>query len=195
MKKTSITFAVVLIMFSLCSCSQSQNEHTEKREAVEQPVEQTEEVNPYKVVDGFIEKYNELSDYDISDASEINITDKDSDHYRVEFRLSAFKDAPAKTGSIGDGTIDIINYGSLKCDGLRIYADVSSFDVMQQIFKDAAMAFEQSITEDDLHYVLSMMNTSGGSYTIGNLTGTYEMRHDVYSFMLDDSLYIKHLEG
>ena len=142
----------------------------------------------------FVLKYNEMSDVDISDLSVININDKEGDHYRVEFRLTAFEGAPSKTGKIGDGSIDIINYGSLSPDGLRVYVAPTSYEEMQQIFAPMAMALDPDITEEDIQQIYSKIESGGSSFVIGNLTGTYGPPDSTYSFMLDDVRYVQHME-
>ena len=184
MKRIALILAASFMMLSICSCGQTSGE---------EPPAKQERPNIHATVDEFVAKYNEMSAVDISDLSVININDKEGGHYRVEFRLTAFEDARSKTGKVGDGSIDIINYGSLSPDGLRVYVAPTSFEEMQQIFAPMAMALDPGITEEDIQQIYSKIESGGSSFVVGNLTGTYGLEGEC-SFMLDDARYIQHME-
>ena len=132
------------------------------------------------MVDSFIEEYNATAPTPITDAVEINVTDKESGHYRTEFRLGAFKDSIAKTGKIGDTVIDVVNCGWQK-DELRIYADNITSEQAVEIVKYAAPVMDPDVPSDELQDVLDYLSGTNSYHNgyFGNLCMTYN-EVDVY---------------
>lgn len=198
MKRIVLCILSLLICSSLigCSSSKSSEQIEANLEVKDDHVEKQESVvikdDIYKIIDSFISSYNEATDVEIVDTTEIDITDKNGEYYRTEFRLLAFQDAPAKQGSVGNSTIQIINYGSLNLSGLRIYVSSESKEELKDIFVTAALLFDDSITSDEIEKAFSKYDL-GGSFLLGeNLTGVINGFGENCEFMLDDSRYIKH---
>lgn len=186
MKKIFAVAFAIIMTFSLVACdgasdNQVLEEEPKQEEQVinehEQPVEEPsveEPVVEQSLVDAFIERYNTTAPAPITDAVEIDITDKESGHYRTEFRLGAFEDSVAKTGKIGDIVIDIVNCGWQK-DELRIYADNITPEQAVEIVKHAAPIMDPDVPSDDLQDVLdylSGINDYHNGY-FGNLCMTF----------------------
>ena len=110
------------------------------------------------LIEGFILKYNQTSPNDITDTSEINITDRESGHYRTEFRLNAFQGAYSKTGKIGNIVLDIVTYGYGENDDIRIYVDDISLDKAKEIIKYAVPILDDTVTNADVQEVLDYLD-------------------------------------
>lgn len=121
------------------------------------PSEQTEQAS---TVDWFISEYNSKADMPITGISEFNVKDRESGHYRTEFRLGAFDKAEAKTGKIGDLVIDIIAYGySIKTQGysnknIRVYASGISSAQAKAIITVSLPILDNNLTDAEIEEVL-----------------------------------------
>ena len=117
----------------------------------------TETVAELLKVDNFIEQYNMIASTPITDIIEIDITDKESGHYRTEFRLGAFSDSYAKTGKIGDTTIDIVGYG-WNNDNLRLYVDSADLALIKEIIEAASPILDPMVSEADVQAALEYLD-------------------------------------
>lgn len=118
-------------------------------EPIQEPTEET-------LVNSFVTAYNEVTTAPISNVTKVNVTDKESGHYRTAFRLSAFSDSYAVTGNIDDVNIDIVGYGWGK-DSIRIYADDISLEKAVEITKISIPILDKTVSESDIQDVLSDM--------------------------------------
>lgn len=144
-------FLVALLLFICAGCGSS-------GEMQSSPTEGTEQEE--SLVDDFILKYNESASTPFTDVTEVNITDKESGHYRVEFRLSAYSNSYAKTGYLGDAAVDVISYGYDNSD-IRIYADGISLEQAKEIVKTASPILDDELSDSDLQQVLVDMDEKG----------------------------------
>ena len=158
--KNSIILLVTccLIAFNLIGCSAEEDEvannDIEQSETVQDiegsDVQEEEEksVSEYAVIDSFIEQYNEIADYKMKKPIEIDIhSDK---YYRTEFRLNAFSDAVAKQCKVGRATIDIVNYGALENDEIRMYLNTDNQKLAISVFDSAMKVLKPSISNKKL---------------------------------------------
>lgn len=169
MKKIVALVFAIIMTFSIAACSEgSDNQVLEEKPKQEEQVvnehersaEKTNAEEPVveqSVVDAFIEGYNATTSTPITDVVEVDVTDKESGHYRTEFRLGTFKGSIAKTGKIGDIVIDIVNCGWQK-DELRIYADDITPEQAAEIVKYAAPIMDPDVLSEDLQDVLDYLN-------------------------------------
>ena len=175
MKKIFALICAITMTFSLAACGESSDnqvleEEPKQEEQIvdgqEQSVEPSNTEEPIvdqSMVDAFIEEYNATAPTPITDAVEIDVTDKESGHYRTEFRLDAFKDSIAKTGKIGDIVID------------RIYADNITPEQAVEIVKYAAPVMDPDVPNDELQDVLDYLSGTKDYHNgyFGNLCMTY----------------------
>jgi len=151
MKRVFILFFIATMTFSLVACGGSSDNRVpvEKPEQEERAKDEQDQstkdssseenssenpVSEQSKVDLFIEEYNKTAENQITDAIEVDVTDKESGHYRTEFRLNAYSKSCAKTGKIGDITIDIVCYGRDNED-IRVYADEIDLEQAKEIVK------------------------------------------------------------
>ena len=122
------------------------------------------------LVNSFVTAYNDAATAQISNVTEVNVTDKESSHYRTEFRLGAFSDSYAVTGNIDDINIDIVGYGWSK-DDIRIYADDISLEQAIEITKISIPLLDKTVSESDIQAALSDMETGDelNGYYCGNV--------------------------
>lgn len=190
MKKVISLVIAMTMVFSLVACSESSDnqvleEEPKQEEQVGNEAEQSTEksnvdepVVEQSMVDVFIEEYNVTAPNPITDAVEVNVTDKESGHYRTEFRLGAFEDSIAKTGKIGDIIIDIVNCG-WQHDELRIYADGITPEQAVEIVKYAAPVMDPDVPSEELQDVLDFLSGTNDYHNgyFGDLCMTFNEIH------------------
>ncbi len=174
MKKLLSFLLVFVFAFSLVACGEISDDYTSSTtdkgaetsetdtpltNTTEQP-ETSEPAVELTMVDAFIEEYNKVATTPITNVVEFNVTDKESGHYRTEYRLGAFSDAIAKSGKIDDLVIDIVNCGWSK-DELRIYVDGINTEQAKYIIKVASPILDKTITDADIQEVLDYIDEYG----------------------------------
>ena len=188
MKKVISLVIAMTMVFSLVACSESSDnqvleEEPKQEEQVGNEAEKSTEksnvdepVVEQSMVDVFIEEYNATAPNPITDAVEVNVADKESGHYRTEFRLGAFEDSIAKTGKIGDIIIDIVNCG-WQHDELRIYADGITPEQAVEIVKYAAPVMDPDVPSEELQDVLDFLSGTNDYHNFGDLCMTFNEIH------------------
>ncbi len=175
-KKIKILLVVIFLLI-LIVLSFSQNGTSEQENVVANKESKLEKVS---YLDNYIENYNSLARHQITNLSVFDLHDKSSQHYRTEFRLQAFKDATAKTGTLDDNFIDIIDYSSFSLTNscnLRIYANISNTDIVKEFIRISSQLLDSTITENDLEEIYNNINdyrfTLGkNNYIQGHIQGT-----------------------
>lgn len=171
MKKQILLLLAVTMAVSLVACQKAEKPNTdglpnvtesaqaeEQLEAVPTAEPSTEEPTAERSrIDVFIEAFNQVAATPITEVAEIDIFDRESGHYRTEFRLSAFEGATAKSGKIGTAVLDVINCGRAK-DELRIYADGLEGEQAAEIVTYAAPIMDPDLSADELQEVLDYLN-------------------------------------
>lgn len=144
---TVILWSALLLIGAL---SPNDTTNTETNKSNGNGTEQVEK--EIKVNETFIEKYNAIGTSKIENTVTYNAQDKESGYYRTEFRLNAFENNSSIHGIIADGTIDLINYGSLGVkDKFRLYASTESEEQMKEIFKNAINVMDKSISNEKIN--------------------------------------------
>ena len=179
-------FLVILMAIILSSCADTDKNELPNENAIFTPESSISEetattdsssVETEKIekTDGFIEQYNQVAPTPITDISEVDVTDKESGHYRTEFRLSAFSDSYAKTGYIADSAIDIVSYGWLDVD-IRVYVTGADLDRAKEVIKAASPILDSDLTESDIQEVLDYLDEhkSANGYYYGKIGLLYD---------------------
>lgn len=142
------------------------------------------------VMNKFIELYNTNAETQITDLVDIDIHDKSGGYYRTEFRTSAYSDAVAKHGSLGErASADLVQYS----DGFRIYVLADSFEELQKILETTINIYDSSVTHDiiqsEIYDKIDSIG-SGVSFYVNDISGYYEILNretGSCSVMLDNS--------
>lgn len=107
-----------------------------------------EKIDNYYLIDKFIEKYNSIATAQISNVNEIDI--QSSEHYKTEYRLSAFKNAVAKQCDINGELIDIVNYGTKSNNQIRMYFYTDSIDSAESFLNASVITIYDDYTDEDI---------------------------------------------
>lgn len=68
----------------------------------------SESLTQVDAIDALVENFNAVSDNQLVFSEEFVVSNKDSGHYRTEFRLNAYKNAVGKSYKYNDKTVDIV---------------------------------------------------------------------------------------
>ena len=205
MKKTlSIFLVIFIVIFIFVSCDETSLPNDDSLEQIENntPEDSKDNINndtdndtnidtsadEYSNLKYFIEKYNKLAKTDIKNTIEIDI--QSPEYYRTEFRLNAFKNAPAYKGSLGNNNIEIINsnINGIFGSDLRIYAFVDTLAEATDVFESFCKACDSEITQedfDDFYEYRELDSEFGCSVVIGDISGLITMEDNGFDIMLD----------
>lgn len=167
-KKLKILLIVILVIV-LAALSSSQNNISKQKQG-NIVTNKENEVETVSYLDNYIEKYNSLANCQIINLSVFDLHDKSSQHYRTEFRLKAFENATARTGTLDSNIIDIIDYSSFSLTNsynIRIYANISNKDIVKEFIRISSQIFDSTITENDLEEVYNNNNINDYRFTLG----------------------------
>ena len=136
----------------------------------------------------FITEYNKVAKTDITSTVEIDI--QSPEYYRTEFRLNAYKDAPAYKANLGNNTIELINsnYNGTFGSDLRIYTFVDTIEEAKEVFEAFCKSCNPNITQadfDDFYSYNSFDNQYGCSVTLKGISGYVNKKADGFDIMLD----------
>lgn len=143
------------------------------------------------IIDNFVDSFNKLSENPITNRAKFDPKDRESGHYRTEYRLGAWDGSIGETASIGELDIDIVNYGShggyYENEDLRVYISADTTEEIITIFPIAAKAMDSTVTDEEIQEVIDYVNEWGdkNGLLIGNLSG-YILSHQHYSELMLD---------
>ncbi len=153
--------------------------------------EQAVEASGDTIINDFIAAYNNVAEVQITNTSSFEPQDKESGHYRTEFRLGAWNGSVGTTAAIGNSAIDIVCYGShggiYENKNLRIYVTSPSVDEIFEIFKIATKVLDDTVTGEEIQEVIDDVNEYGdyNGFVIGNMEpGTIIISKDGCEMML-----------
>lgn len=150
-------------------------------EATEEPLTQ------YDVIDYFVELYNAIAEYPMTDP--VDIDNQAPEHYRTEFRLNAYNYAIARQYSIEDTTVDIVLYGASMRpgtnDGIRIYLDTGDEEFAVAFFEKAVRILDPSLTEEQISSAIGELQGMTNQGFENHLTFFINSSH--HTLMIDNS--------
>lgn len=116
----------------------------------------------------FVRAFEEASGMQISDVADFDPQDRDSGHYRTEYRLGAYNGSNGAHGTIGDMSIDMVEYGGYgKPENntlFRIYLVGPKTSVVN-VYPSLAKAMDPSLTDSDIQGALSKFNAGNNQLT------------------------------
>lgn len=179
LRKSILIGMCLVLMVGLSACGNSKVDEVESMQPSAEPssMEESSEVDTSEstyepthtdICDTFVAEFNEQSEEDFEFVEEFAVQDKESGHYRTEFRLNGFSDALGRSYSYGDSTVDLIIAKSYFGDfDIRIYSDNVSFDQALNIVKLASPIMDPEVTDEELSEAVDELNerkTANGLY-------------------------------
>ena len=119
-----------------------------------------------------VSKYNSQATEQLVFVEDFTPSNKESGHYRTEFRLTAYKDAVGKSYVLGDKVVDIIAsqtiFGEINC---RVYTNDTSLDQVIALLKGFSPILDEELTADELQKTIDDVSTkkTANGYYFGEL--------------------------
>lgn len=136
-------------------------------------------------IDKFIADINKSEDVNLEFVEDFIPSDKESGHYRTEFRLNAWKDSTGKSYKYGDITVDIILSSSGEIQ--RIYMDGSTLEQCESMIRYASPLLDSTVGDSDIQEAIDYVDEhkEANGYYYGKL-GLLVLGHGDrgYEFML-----------
>lgn len=136
-------------------------------------------------IDKFIADINKSEDINLEFVEDFIPSDKESGHYRTEFRLNAWKDSTGKSYKYGDTTVDIILSSSGEIQ--RIYMDGSTLEQCESMIRYASPLLDSTVGDSDIQEAIDYVDEhkEANGYYYGKL-GLLVLGHGDrgYEFML-----------
>jgi len=167
---------IVYLILGFAGGSSDTNSTIPNNEATTEPtsiIEQQENsFDGETAIESFVKTLNNNLGNDIEFVEDFEVQDKSSSHYKVEFRLGAYKDAVGKAYKYGNVNIDIIARKDLNNNAIiRLYANNASIKECNELIKSSANIFDSDLTEADITEITDYMleNKSANGYYKGNV--------------------------
>ena len=138
------------------------------------PYEGTEskEETPENAIMLFTDKLDANSDEKLVFVEDFTPSDKESGHYRTEFRLAAYSEAIGKSYLFGNATVDIVAsktvFGEVK---YRVYMNAETLGQVISMVKVASPIMDEAMTSEELQNTVDYLseNKSANGYYYGEL--------------------------
>lgn len=133
-------------------------------ESTEIPVEITEEPEADPVV-AFIEEivvaFNAQANEQLVFAEDFTPSDKESGHYRTEFRLNAYKDALGKSYLLGDKVVDFVASKDFFGDiSFRVYTNDTSWEQVISLVQLISPLVDKELSSEELKATINKITES-----------------------------------
>ena len=146
-------------------------------------------LDPTKEIDKVVEEINSKSKHPLELHEDFTPSDKESGHYRTEFRLNVYREAVGKSYLLDDTVVDIVATCAYSGDlQMRIYMDSATLEQCKDIIKYASKAMDSSATEsivnETLDYVDENESANGYYYADKLSLLLFKRGKSAYEFML-----------
>lgn len=125
-----------------------------------------EEAEPEPETTAPHERFAEAYGTPIGNLTTFDPQDRDSGHYRTEYRLGAYAASKGAAGGVGDMTIDMIEYGGYgdaeKNTSFRVYLTGPKSSVIAA-YPAMAKAMDPSLSDDDINAALARLEDTPGA--------------------------------
>lgn len=123
-------------------------------------------------IDTIVDEYNTAAPNKMVFVESFDVQDKESGHYRTEFRLTAFLNATGRAYKVGDSNIDIIAMQNVFDEiDVRIYSVGTTFDQCVDLIKYLSPLLDPSMDETTVDETISFFteNREANGYYYGEL--------------------------
>lgn len=179
MFKRLVVFAsAFVLLFAVAGCSSGGASSSEaaSSEAVAEAAssEASQGAQEVSTTEWFIEEYNANpnSNVDLVPTEVFDPQDKESPHYRTEFRLMHWKGSKGQACEAGEVSVDIIE----PTDGrLRVYATGDSEEGIYEFYRTAAHVIDPEATDEAIEEAIENLTRIDGSDITSTLTKSSAM--------------------
>ena len=167
----------------------SQTESVQATQATENtitPETTAPEISLDEYIEGIVSKYNAQAAEELVFVEDFVPSDKESGHYRTEFRLTAYDDAVGKSYLLGDKVVDLVASPTIFGDiHFRVYTNDTSLEQVIALIQGMSPIMDEKLTAAELQETItevSTKKTANGCYygelgitLFGNDASGYEL--------------------
>ena len=136
------------------------------------PETTTPEISLDEYIENVVSKYNAQATEELVFVEEFTPSDKESGHYRTEFRLTAYDDAVGKSYLLGDKVVDLVAsptiFGGIN---FRVYTNDTSLEQVIALIQGMSPIMDESLTASELQETITEVSTkkTANGYYYGEL--------------------------
>lgn len=110
-------------------------------------------------IDSLVDSYNSVAENQLVYVEDFEVQNKESGHYRTEFRLGAYEDAIGKSYSMNGKTVDIISRKDMADrQYFRVYAHTESLDSCIELIKFFSPLLDTTISDTTVKEAIDYVN-------------------------------------
>lgn len=131
---------------------------------------ESEEITIDSLVDSY--NFNSTTDNQLEYVEDFEVQNKESGHYRTEFRLSAYKEAVGKSYKMGEHTVDFITYSNMFTgQDFRIYANGITLELCIELIRGFSPLLDNAMSDDTVEETIDYVteNKEANGYYYGEL--------------------------
>ena len=123
-------------------------------------------------ISGIVDAYNSLEAEQLVFDEDFTPSDKNSGHYRTEFRLTSFRDAIGKSYRLGEHCVDIVSYKTLFGKvNIRVYASGITLDQVLTMVQRMSLLMDDTLSNSEIEDAIAKIkkDKEANGYYYGNL--------------------------
>ena len=123
-------------------------------------------------IENVVSKYNAQATEELVFVEDFTPSDKESGHYRTEFRLTAYDDAVGKSYLFGDKVVDLVASPTIFGEiNFRVYTNDTSLEQVIALIQGMSPIMDKSLTASELQETITEVSTkkTANGYYYGEL--------------------------
>jgi hypothetical protein len=128
----------------------------------------TQEISLNEYIENIVDKYNTQTTEELVFVEDFTPSEKESDHYRTEFRLLAFNEAIGKSYMLGDKVVDLVASPTIFGEiSFRVYTNNASLKQVIALIQGISPIIDKNLTATELQETVtevSKKKTANGYY-------------------------------
>lgn len=156
------------------SVGSKEEENKETTESTKPSEENTEdkEIDADSYILNIVEEYNLQATEQLVFVEDFTPSDKNSGHYRTEFRLGAYDNDLGKSYLLGDKVVDLVASKTYMGDlNFRVYTNNTSLEQVKALMQGMSPLMDESLSVADLNEAINEVDTkkTANGYYYGEL--------------------------
>lgn len=186
-KGVIISLAWLVFIAMMASAPKSNNKQVKTGESLQEVISesQTKTSNIFSgsesesenikesAIEDLVRKYNSSAENQLVFFEDFVVSDEESSHYRIAFRLASFENAVGKSYKMDDQIVDIIS--TLKffenTAEFRIYSDGATLEQCKELIQHASKILDPTLTDEKIKETIDYVseNKKANGYYFGKL--------------------------
>lgn len=136
------------------------------------PETTTPEISLDEYIENVVSKYNAQATEELVFVEDFTPSDKESGHYRTEFRLTAYDNAVGKSYLLGDNVVDLVASPTIFGEiNFRVYTNDTSLEQVIALIQGMSPIMDENLTASELQEAITEISTkkTANGYYYGEL--------------------------